>query len=321
MTGWMLVGLLLFGIGFAGAIIPGTQFGPTAQRASVALGDSRPATTFSPLIALRGLPVDEVVHERTIAYRAADGSPLAMRLFTGAAGGARPTVVVIYGGGWRFGEPSQSANVSRALAARGYTVAAIDYRHAPRARFPAQIDDVRLSLAMLRDSAAAWAIDPSRIALLGRSSGGHLAELAAFSPGAVPVRAVIAIYAPYDLVAGYRDLPNPDPIGVPAVLRDLLGGSPDARPEQYHAASPSSFVRAGLPPTLLIYGSRDHIVKAAFNRRAAAELRAAHVPTVEVEIPWAEHGFDMVPGGLGAQIAFTTTVRFLDRWIGAARGR
>ena len=37
---------------------------------------------------------------------------------------------------------------------------------------------------------------------------------------------------------------------------------------------------------------------------------------VEVELPWAEHGFDFVPGGLGAQIAFGTIVRFLEREIG-----
>ena len=151
------------------------------------------------------------------------------------------------------------------------------------------------------------------MAILGRSSGGQLAELAAYSSGDMGIRAVIGIYAPYDLAEGYADLPSPDPIGVRSVLRNFLNGTPDSQPRQYRAASPASYVRPGLPPTLLLFGSRDHIVKASFNREAAAALRAARVPVVAVELPWAEHGFDMAPGGLGAQLAFSVIVEFLER--------
>ena len=64
---------------------------------------------------------------------------------------------------------------------------------------------------------------------------------------------------------------------------------------------------------MLIFGGRDHIIKPAFNRAAAAALRAANVPVVAVELPWAEHGFDMAPAGLGAQLAFHVIVEFLER--------
>jgi acetyl esterase/lipase len=228
----------------------------------------------------------------------------------------RPVVVVIYGGAWRAGDPSQGDNVSRALAARGFAVAAIDYRHAPAFQFPSQLEDVRRSLALLRDSSAAWGLDMHHLALLGRSAGGQLAELAAYAHGSsddVPVRAVVAIYAPYDLAEGYRDLPSPDPIDVRKVLREFLGGTPSDQEARYHAASPLSYVRHGLPATLLLYGGRDHIVKPSFNRRAAAELRAARVAVVAVELPWAEHGFDMVPAGLGGQLAFNVIAEFLTR--------
>jgi acetyl esterase/lipase len=55
------------------------------------------------------------------------------------------------------------------------------------------------------------------------------------------------------------------------------------------------------------------VVKPEFNRRAARELRRAHVPVVSVEVPWAEHGFDMAPGGLGSQLAFSVIASFLER--------
>jgi acetyl esterase/lipase len=236
-----------------------------------------------------------------------------MRLYALRDKAVRPVVVVIYGGAWRGGDPTQGENVSKALASRGFAVAAIDYRHAPRAPFPAQLDDVNLSLGMLRDSAAAWGLDAERMALLGRSSGGHLAELSAYSPTRYPLKAVVALYAPYDLVEGYRDLPRPDPIDVRHVLRGFIGGTPDERLRAYRAASPSSYVMPGLPPTLLIFGGHDHLVKPEFNRAAAAALRAARVPVVSVEVPWAEHGFDMGPAGLGSQLAFGVIVEFLER--------
>ena len=77
-------------------------------------------------------------------------------------------------------------------------------------------------------------------------------------------------------------------------------------------------MRPGLPPTLLLYGAQDHVVKPEFNRGAADRLRAAHVPVVQVEVPWGEHGFDIAPGGLGAQLSTDVIVGFLARTIGAA---
>jgi acetyl esterase/lipase len=295
------------------AVRPLTQFGKIAATASAQLGTDDAPPRFSLLTAVRGLPTSSDVVERTIPYTASDGTPLSLRLYSPSSKSVRPVIVIIYGGAWRGGAPTQGENVSRAIAARGFAVAAIDYRHAPRAHFPAQIDDVNRSLAMLRDSAAAWGLDVARMAVLGRSSGGHLAELSAYAPAGIQPRAVVAIYAPYDLVEGYRDLPSPDPIGVRGVLSGFIGGTPDDHLAAYKQASPSSYVARGLPPTLLIFGGRDHIVKPEFNREAATALRAAHVQVVSVEVPWAEHAFDMVPAGLGSQLAFAVIVDFLER--------
>lgn len=295
------------------AVRPLTQFTRVAAAASEQLGTESGPPRFSLLAAVRGLPTRSDVAERIIPYAAPNGERLTLHLYSLAPLAIRPTVVVLYGGAWRGGTPTQCENVSRALAARGFTVAAIDYRHVPLSRFPAQIDDVNLALVLLRDSSASWGIDHERLAILGRSSGGQLAELAAFSPNDFGIKAVIAIYAPYDLVEGYNDLPSPDPIDVRFVLRGFLNGTPDTQLRRYRAASPSSFVRPGLPPTLLLFGGRDHVIKPSFNREAAAALRAAHVPVVAVEIPWADHGFDMAPAGLSGQLAFSVIVAFLER--------
>jgi acetyl esterase/lipase len=290
-----------------------------AARVAVQLGGATaPALTRAALLA--SIPSAGDVREQTVHYAAADGSPLELRVFrtTDGAGGRRPLVIVLYGGAWRGGDPMQGARMSRALARHGYVVAAIDYRHAPKFVYPAQLDDVRRSIALARDSAASWNADTTRIALLGRSAGGHLAELSAFKPGDRPVQAVVGIYAPWNLAEGYRDVPSPDPIGVRGVIGNFVGGTPDAQPVRYRDASPSTYVRSGLPPTLLIFGSRDHLVKPEFNRAAAVALRAANDRVVEVELPWAEHGFDQVPAGLGERLTYWTVVTFLDRELGEA---
>jgi acetyl esterase/lipase len=288
-------------------------------------GGSLASSRFGVLDLVRPLATDGVT-SRAIDYAASDGTPLRMLLFRGAMSGARPTLVVVYGGGWRNGSADQTENISRHFAHLGYTVAAIDYRHAPAHPYPAQIDDVRRSLALLRDSASAWGIDPARMALIGRSSGGHLALLAAYAPDSgadhampapPPIKAVVGYYSPWNLVRGYRELPSPDPIDARHVLRDFLGGSPDDVPARYGAASPATYVRPGLPPTLLLHGSRDHLVKIEFGRSAAAALRTAGVPVAFVELPWADHAFDFVPGGAGTRVAVTVMADFLDRTLHA----
>ena len=294
------------------AVRPLTQYTEVATAANEQLGTGGPPPRFSLMAALAGLPTSPDVTLRSIAYAAPDGERLTMRLYSLPQHKLQSTVIVLYGGAWQGGSAEQAENVSRALATEGYTVAAIDYRHAPMSPYPAQSDDVSRGILLLQDSADVWGIDLARVAILGRSSGGHLAELAAFLPNGFHFRALVAIYAPYDLVQGYMDLPSPDPMGVRAVLTSLLGGTPQQRLMQYRVASPASYVRPGLPPTLLLFGGRDHVVKPEFNRKAAQALRAARVPVISVELPWAEHGFDLAPSGLGGQLAFNVISDFLE---------
>jgi acetyl esterase/lipase len=116
-----------------------------------------------------------------------------------------------------------------------------------------------------------------------------------------------------DLVEGWRVPPRPDPLEVRAVLETYLGGTPDQMPELYRAASPLTHVAATAPPTLLLYGGRDHVVEARFGRVLHDRLRAAGATSILLELPWSEHAFDEVPGGLGRQLSYSYVERFLAR--------
>ncbi len=220
-----------------------------------------------------GLAKPKVRHHQQ-NFAAADGTPLNIEIYQPLTTGKHPAIVTIYGGAWRSGEPAQKATFNQYMAAQGYTVVAIDYRHAPQYRYPAQIQDVQAALNFILQQAANYEIDSSRIAVIGWSAGAHLALLAAYQPNTTPIRAVINYYGPTNLLQGYKEPPSPDPINTKAVLTAFLGGSPEEVETQYKLASPINYVKSNLPPTLLIYGDRDHLVKPIFGQQLYQRLQS-----------------------------------------------
>jgi acetyl esterase/lipase len=259
----------------------------------------------------RGIQADDPRAASSVLLGTADGTALRMDVYAPAAPGPHPAIVQIYGGAWQRGQPRDNAAFAAYFAARNYVVFAIDYRHAPRWRWPVQIDDVRTALSWIHRHGSEHGADVSRLALVGRSSGAHLALLAAYAPGSPPVTAVVSFYGPTDLTRGFREPPHPDPLDVRAILRAFMGGTPDDQPDAYTAASPITYATRRQPPTLLIYGGRDHVVSPQFGAALHERLRATGTTSVLLELPWAEHAFDAVPFGPGGQLALYHTELFL----------
>jgi acetyl esterase/lipase len=223
-----------------------------------------------------------------------------------------PGVIVVHGGEWQSGSNSEFVALNAYLAGRDYVVAAINYRLAPRWPFPAARDDVLSAIAYLKVYGPQFGFDPSRIALLGRSAGGQLALLAAYTAGEPAIRGVISLYAPTDLQFGYE---HPAPSGLydtRGALEAFLGGPPAKASDNYYAASPINFVTASSPPTLLIHGLLDGVVKPDESERLESRLRDAGVKHLFVRLPWATHGCDKSFGGPCGQVATYAVERFLD---------
>ncbi|MDZ7962815.1 MAG: alpha/beta hydrolase [Aulosira sp. DedQUE10] len=267
--------------------------------------------SFSLVNSFRGIPLGKIRHKTEIVFANPAGVPLKMEVYQPPKVGKYPVLVVIYGGAWKTGNPHANYEFNQYMAERGYTVFAIDYRHAPKYQFPAQLDDVRTALNFIRQHAAEYEADPEKIILLGRSSGAHLAMLAAYQLNAPTIRGVVSYYGPVNLTEGYNTPPRPDPLNIQAILKTFIGGSPQEFPQQYQIASPINYITRRLPPTLLVYGSRDHVVKARFGRQMYESLNKAGETAVFLEIPWAEHAFDAVFNGVSNQLALYYTERFL----------
>jgi acetyl esterase/lipase len=242
--------------------------------------------------------------------------PLKIQLYEAAAtaespAAPRPIVINIHGGSWQHGSATEDGVFATHLATQGYAVFSLDYRRAPEHHFPAQIDDVQEAIRWVYDNASRHGADAARIALAGRSAGGHLAMLAAYAGTGVPIRSVISYYGPTDLEAMHADPPSPDPLRIPEKLEELIGTSPSHAANAYRDASPVHYVRAGLPPTLQIQGARDRVVKARFPRELHERLLASGVRSLLLELPWADHSFDFVYFGPGSTMSLAVIDAFL----------
>ena len=289
----------------------------------MALRGERNTPAFSWLTLLKGFPRQPVRVQRGIPYETSTGVPLTLNLYQPPPSKRStperyPAVVTVYGGSWMRGSPAESEAIGHFLAARGYVVAALDYRHAPEHQFPAQLEDVAAGLAFVRSHSEAFEIASDRIALLGWSAGAHLAMLAGFQAEA-PVRSIINYYGPVDLFNGYYDIPQPDPIDVREVLKAFIGGTPNELPAAYRAASPLTYIETAmpnsLPPLLLIYGGRDNVVESRFGRKLYESLIEKKNQAVWIEIPWANHAFDKVFNGVSNQMVLHFIERFLAQTL------
>jgi len=222
-----------------------------------------------------------------------------------------PVMFEIYGGSWANGFRQKDAALNAVIASWGYRVLPLDYRHAPGARWPAQINDILAQIDAVR---------APHVAILGHSSGAQLAVIAAARRPRL--EALITYESPVDLDLGYRFPSQPDIINARRVISGLCGGTPQDRPACYRSASPRYAIHTGMPPTLMIVAGRDHVVNVDLEHLLRDEFRSAGVAVTYVELPWADHAFETVTFGFHSRIALWHLRRFLNaRFPPAPAGR
>ncbi len=242
-------------------------------------------------------------------------------------------IIVVHGGSWNAGERNDFPQWNEWLAQQGFAVFDIDYRLAPQPNYAAATGDVKCAVNWVKRHSSEFGISPDRIALLGRSAGGHLALLAAYSAGDArlpsscqnfgnnfdnfpneKVRAVVSFYAPIDLLWSYDHPANRFVIDGPATLRRFLGGNPHESEEmrqRFLLASPVNHVNPLAPPTLVVHGGQDQLVRDKNAELLNAKLTETQVQHKLVSIPYAQHGFDYNFNGWSSQIVQTVMIDFL----------
>ncbi len=237
-------------------------------------------------------------------------------------------VIVIHGGSWNAGNRNDFPNWNKWLAENGFTVFDIDYRLAPQPNYLNATGDVKCAILFIKEHAAEFNISPERIALFGRSAGAHLALLAAYSANdsrippdcdandkAENVRAVVSFYAPIELLWAFDNPANEFVINGPKTLADFLGGNPHHSEEirqRFILASPTAHVSNKTPPTLLVHGGKDQLVREENLQFADEKLNEAGITHKTIFIPYAQHGFDYNFHGFGSQITKPVMLEFLQ---------
>jgi acetyl esterase/lipase len=247
---------------------------------------------------------------RDVPFASPDGTTLKldvyMPLVPPVRGERYPAIIALHVGGWRNGDKGMwFENHHRYLANQGYVVFDVQYRLSATAKWPAQLEDVQHAVRWVRYHAEQYQVDPERIALLGRSAGGHLALQAALraSDPMAGVRCVVALYAPTDLQAEHLTSDSP--------VYQLMGGSYEELPDAYRDASAIEWAADDQPAILLIDGLMDTLVSRLHSEKMMDRFAPTNTRIVSLRIPWSRHGFDAVVGGMGAQLAQYHMDRFL----------
>jgi acetyl esterase len=201
-----------------------------------------------------------------------------------------PAVIIVHGGGWvRGNREIDVAPLFKPLSDAGFAWFSIDYRFATDVlHFGVAIDDVEQAVRFVKSHAAEFHIDPERIALVGESAGGQLAAMAALrADTGDSVKAVVALYAPTDLVSLVKSSDY-----IPARIRDSVRGTPWEGLILAGLAqlSPINRVRRDMPPFLFIHGTDDPLVPFSQSREMCSRMRQAGATCELFPVEGAGHG-------------------------------
>jgi acetyl esterase/lipase len=267
---------------------------------------------------------------RTVAnvvYLRANGWEGKLDVYALRAQTPAPVVIYIHGGGRVRGTKDGSVLSALPYLAMGYSVVNVEYRLADVSLAPAAIEDCRCALRWVVGHAKDYSFDVGRIVIAGASAGGHLAlttgmlpTSAGFDricqePGEPRVAAIVDFFGITD-VADLLDGPGkkPFPETWPYTVQWL--GNQTNRDAVAKAASPLTYVRAGVPPTIAIHGDADPLVPYAHSTRLNDALQKAGVAHELVTIPGGGHGNFSLDQW---QRAYTAIEKFLGAHVTATK--
>jgi len=224
--------------------------------------------------------------------------------------GPHPVLVYFHGGGWTMGSPKTHLRVGREFAAAGYLTVNLDYRRAPKHRFPAAFDDCVFAAKWAVENAARYGGAPQRLAVGGDSAGGNLAAAVlaeCTQKGGPKISAGVLIYGVFDYHKAISALGS---IGADTQFYLPV--------EQYEALRRDYRVSplygcSKFPPCYIGVGTKDPLLPESL--AMAQALKAASIDHDLQVIEGAPHGFFQLTPLPAYAEGYKRAIALLDRYL------
>ena len=286
-----------------------------------------------PLRAEHAFTVDDV------EYLNHGGSPLLLRLFQPKGAGPFPLMIDLHGGAWCDQDRTSDKMFNEALAKSGVVVAALDFRMPPVAGYPASLADINYATRWLKARAGELKVTADRVGMIGISSGGHQAMLAAMRPrdkryAAIPlaghpdldatIAAVVMVWPVIDPLRRFHHAKRlqaaggkyPEQIDRVIPSHTKFWGTEEAMEE----GNPVGILERGeavdMPPVLYVQGAGDVVhPKADLERFVASYAKRGGAVDLALYEGEAE-GFIRNPASKAAPLAMQRIIDFVHAHLG-----
>jgi len=218
------------------------------------------------------------VEESDVAYAHPAGLELLARIYqpSDGDGGPYPTLVAVHGGAWNSNDRTRNELANRALASSGLVVVSLDFRQGPDHQHPSATSDIVAGVRWSKLHAGEFGGDPGNVGMVGNSSGGHLAILAAIRPHIEEHRQTPLLGTPLPDEAGED--------GVDGSVRYVVANWPVSDP-LYRYRYAVRMEREGLVANSLAYFGDEATMKAASVPRILDDGEAQELPPLLVVQP------------------------------------
>ena len=198
---------------------------------------------------------------------------------------------------WTLASDHEGRQVAEWLNTLGLSAFVLQYRVGPRYGHPAPLQDGQRALRLVRARAKDFAVDPTRVGIVGFSAGGHLAATTGthFDDGKPQSADAVERMGsrPDFMVLGYPVISLTARFTHRGSRQSLLGDTPDPRLEM--DLSNELRVSARTPPAFLFHTADDATVPVENSLAFAQALHDSHVPFELVVFPRGRHGLGLAP--------------------------
>jgi acetyl esterase len=196
-----------------------------------------------------------IFSQEQILYKQIDTTKLLMKVYSPEKIDNKqkyPAIVFFFGGGWNSGKISQFEPHANYFSKRGMVCFLVDYRVTSRHKSTPfeSLKDAKSAIRYIRQNAAKFHIDSSKMVASGGSAGGHLAAATA-------------------LIDGYNEDSDDTSISCKPNALVLFNPVIDNGPSGYGYArigdayqnfSPLHNIKKGAPPTIIFQGTNDNLI-------------------------------------------------------------